>query len=81
MLGSVAVAGAAKVGQGFATLPLFGFALSLPLLIALAFGPAQRVLERLAGYSRRAPLVIGLLFVMLGAWSIYFGVVARWAKV
>lgn len=79
VLGSAAVAGAAKVAQGFFVLALFGFALSLPLLVALAFGPTQRMLERLAGYSRRVPVVIGLLFIAIGAWSIYFGVSAPWA--
>jgi cytochrome c-type biogenesis protein len=80
-LGSAAVAGAAKIGQAFAMLALFGLGLSLPVFVALAFGPTERALERLADYSRRAPLIIGLLFVVLGAWSIYFGVAARWAKV
>jgi cytochrome c-type biogenesis protein len=80
ILGSAAVAGAAKVGQGFAMLALFGLGLSLPLLVALAFGRAQRTLEWLLGYSRRAPIVIGVLFILLGAWSIYFGVSAPWAR-
>jgi cytochrome c-type biogenesis protein len=80
VLGSAAVAGAAKAWQGFFMLALFGFALSLPLLLALAFGPAQRTLEWLLGYSRRAPIVIGALFILLGAWSIYFGVSAPWAR-
>lgn len=80
VLGSAAVAGASKVGQGFAMLALFGLGLSLPLLVALAFGPAQRILEWLLGYSRRAPIVIGALFILLGAWSIYFGVSAPWVR-
>jgi cytochrome c-type biogenesis protein len=81
VLGSAAVAGAAKVGQGFAMLAIFGIGLSLPLLIALAFGRAQAVLEWLLGYSRRVPVIVGFLFVILGVWSIYFGIVAPWAKV
>ena len=58
VLGAAAVAGAAAVGQGFWMLALFGVALSLPLLVALAFGPAQRVVERLGQYSigLRSPL-------------------------
>jgi hypothetical protein len=69
VLGAAAVGGAAKIGQGFWMLALFGFALSLPLLVAVAFGPAQRIVERLGHYSKRAPLAIGALFVALGAWS------------
>lgn len=77
VLGAAAVGGAAKVGQGFWMLALFGLALSLPLLVAVAFGPAQRIVERLGQYSNRAPLAIGALFVALGAWSIWFGLTVR----
>ena len=77
VLGSAAVAGAAKVGQGFLMLALFGFALSLPLLVAIAFGPAQRIVERLGRYSAKAPVAIGILFIALGAWSIWFGLTVR----
>ena len=80
VLGSAAVAGAAQVWQGFFMLALFGLALSLPLLVALAFGSAQRLLERLARYSERVPVVIGLLFIVLGAWSIYSGWSAPWTR-
>lgn len=80
ILGSAAVVGAAKVGQGFVMLALFGIGLSLPLLLALAFGPAQRFLESLMAYSRRVPVIVGVLFVVIGIWSIYFGVVATWAS-
>lgn len=80
VLSSAAVAGAASVGKGFAMLALFGLGLSLPLLVALAFGRAQRALEWLLGYSRRAPIMIGGLFLLLGAWSIYFGVSASWVR-
>ncbi|MEO8186240.1 MAG: cytochrome c biogenesis protein CcdA [Burkholderiaceae bacterium] len=80
VLGSTAVIGAAQVWQGFFMLALFGLALSSPLLAALAFGSAQRLLERLAGYSERVPVVIGLLFIVLGAWSIYYGWAAPWTR-
>ena len=61
-------------------LAVFGIGLSLPLLVALAFGPVQRVLQRLLDYSRRVPILIGILFVLLGAVSIYSGVTAQWAE-
>lgn len=76
VLGSAAVAGAASVGKGFFMLALFGFGLSLPLLIALAFAPGQRLVEWLGRYSLRVPVVIGALLVLLGAWSIWLGIVA-----
>lgn len=77
VLGSAAVASASKVGQGFFMLALFGVGLSLPLLIALAFGPAQRVMEKLGRYSARVPFIIGSLFTAIGAWSIWFGLTVR----
>jgi cytochrome c-type biogenesis protein len=76
VLGSAAVGGPARVAQGFATLALFGVALSLPLTLALLWAPARRALDRLAALSGRVPVVLGLLLAGLGAWSIYLGSVA-----
>lgn len=58
---------------GFVSLALFGVALSLPLVVAVLFERARRLLDWLAGLSRRIPLWTGALFVLLGAWSIWFG--------
>lgn len=77
VFGSAAVGGAAQAVQGFAVLALFGLALSLPLTLALLWAPARRVLDRLAALSDRVPVVIGVLLVALGAWSIYLGLFAR----
>jgi cytochrome c-type biogenesis protein len=76
LLGAAAAGGArgASAAQGFLALALFGFALSLPLLAAVLFEPARRALDWLAGLSRRLPVWTGLLLVVLGAWSIWFGV-------
>ena len=60
--------------HGFVSLALFGFALSLPLVVAVLFARARRALDWLAGLSRRLPFWTGLLFVLLGVWSIWFGV-------
>jgi cytochrome c-type biogenesis protein len=81
LLGSAAVASAASVWRGFLMLALFGLGLSAPLLVALAVGPAQQLIERLASYSRRVPTTIGILFIAIGSWSIWFGIVARWARI
>jgi cytochrome c-type biogenesis protein len=74
LLGATAAGGAAgaTLATGFAALALFGLALSLPLLLAVPFGPARRALDRLAGLSERIPFWTGLLFVVLGVWSIWF---------
>ncbi len=73
ILGSAAVGGAAQIVEGFASLAIFGLALSLPLALALLWGPARRALDRLATLSARVPVLIGVVFLVLGAWSIYFG--------
>jgi cytochrome c-type biogenesis protein len=66
-------AGGATLAQGFASLALFGFALSLPLVVAVLFAPARRALDWIAALSRRIPFWTGVLFVALGLFSIWFG--------
>jgi cytochrome c-type biogenesis protein len=39
----------------------------------LLWAPARRAIDRMAALSGRVPVAIGLLFVALGAWSVYFG--------
>ncbi len=77
VLGSAAVGGAGSLGQaaakGFVSLAVFGFALSLPLALAILWAPARHALDRAATFSVRAPILIGLLLIVLGLWSIYFG--------
>jgi cytochrome c-type biogenesis protein len=80
LLGSATVAGGASATQGFMMLMIFGLALSLPLVVVLAFGPARHALEKLGAYSHRVPAIIGVLFVALGAWSIHFGWAAPWTR-
>jgi len=55
-------------------LAVFGLALSLPLVLALLWEPGRRMLDRLSGLSRRVPTVLGLLFVVLGVWTIHLAV-------
>lgn len=76
LLGMAAAGGSATdptLARGFASLALFGLALSLPILLATLFPRAQLVLDRLAALSRRAPLWTGAVLLALGAWSIWFG--------
>lgn len=76
LLGMAAAGGVAggTLAAGFVSLGLFGFALSLPLVLAVLFEPARRMLDWLAGLSRRLPFWTGLLLIALGLWSIGFGV-------
>jgi cytochrome c-type biogenesis protein len=75
LLGAAAAGGAsgATLASGFASLGLFGLAMSLPLVVAVLFAPARRTLDWLAGLSRRLPFWTGLLLVVLGAWSVRTG--------
>jgi len=59
--------------SGFVSLGLFGLALALPLVLAVSFEPAGRALDRLAALSVRLPKWTGAVFLLLGLWSIYFG--------
>jgi cytochrome c-type biogenesis protein len=75
LFGAAAAGGAsgATFAMGFVSLALFGLALSLPLVVAALFAPARRALDWLAGLSRRVPLWTGVLLIVLGVWSIGFG--------
>lgn len=75
LLAAAAAGGAsgANLAQGFASLALFGFALSLPLVAAVLFEPARRALDWIAALSRRIPVWTGVLFIALGLFSIWFG--------
>jgi len=72
LLGAAAAEGATggTLASGFVSLAIFGFGLSLPLVLAVLFEPARRALDWLAGLSRRMPFWTGLLLIVLGVWSI-----------
>lgn len=74
LLGSAAVAGTARASLigGFVSLGLFGFALSLPLVLAVFFAPARKMLDALAALSTRLPRWTGVLLLALGLWSVWF---------
>lgn len=79
LLGAVAASGASGLAfaAGFTSLALFGLALSMPLVLAVLFEPVRRLLDRLAGLSRRIPFWTGLLLLVLGLWSIRFALMAE----
>jgi cytochrome c-type biogenesis protein len=73
VLGGTAVAGPEAVARGFVSLAVFGLALSLPLVLAVLWPAARRALDRASAASARVPVLIGLLLVGLGLWSVWFG--------
>jgi cytochrome c-type biogenesis protein len=80
LLGAAAAQGAtgATLASGFVSLAVFGFGLSLPLVLAVLFEPARRALDWMAGLSRRIPFWTGVLLIVLGAWSIGLALFATW---
>lgn len=76
ILGTAAAGGAAgtmHAAHGFVSLAVFGLALSLPLTLAILWGPAARVLDWFATLSNRVPVIVGVILIALGALSIYQG--------
>lgn len=75
LLGAAAATGAsgATYAAGFTSLAVFGLALSAPLVAAVFFAWARRLLDSLAHQAGRFPLWTGVLLIALGAWSIRFG--------
>lgn len=69
--------GAASVTRGFIAMAVFGLALSLPLVLVVFSQKARSWLDRAAALSDRLPFWTGVVFVLLGAWSIYFGVTVQ----
>jgi cytochrome c-type biogenesis protein len=66
--------GAGSVLQGFWVMAVFGLALSLPLIIAVASTRLRAFLQRLATFARQAPIWIGATLILLGVWTIYLAV-------
>lgn len=79
LLGVAATRGAGTThsDQGFWSLMVFGLALSLPLLMALSWSPAARLLDRFIGLSARAPRWTGWVLLGLGFWSVSFGLLSH----
>lgn len=77
----MAVAGG-SAARGFAMMAVFALALSLPLLPLSLVPGLARSLDRLAGWMRPRRAFVGVVFVALGIWSVWFGLFvdpADWA--
>ena len=75
LLGAAAATGAsgATLSAGFVSLAVFGFALSAPLVAAVFFARARRAIDALAHLAGSFPKWSGVVLILLGAWSVYFG--------
>jgi cytochrome c-type biogenesis protein len=77
ILGTVALEGpnlGDPIVAGFVTLAVFGLALSAPLAILIVWPRAAGQVDELFGMAAKARMVIGSVLLLLGLWSIYFGV-------
>ena len=77
LLGTAAVSQASSATRGFVMLGLFGLALSLPIAVAACSERGRALFQRIATCSREAPRIIGIVFIVLGVWSIRFALVAE----
>jgi cytochrome c-type biogenesis protein len=75
LLGTAAASGAGggPVAGGFVSLAIFGLSLSLPLVVAVLVPPVRRGLDWLVGLSGRLPFWTSVVLIVLGVWSIGFG--------
>lgn len=58
---------------GFSMMFIFGLALSLPLILFAAVPALAAWLATLGHYLKGKTWILGLVFVLLGLWSIWFG--------
>lgn len=80
LLGLAATTG--TVVAGFAMMFLFGFFLSSPLIVFAAIPRLVLWLDRLGRKLKQRHWLIGIVFILLGAWSVWFGLYvdpANWA--
>lgn len=75
LAGSAAAPGTTLL-NGFISLAVFGFALSLPLVAIVLIPSARGLLDRLAALSGQFPVAAGVVLAGLGVWSIWFGLFA-----
>ena len=75
LVGATATSGASgmSIGKGFLSMALFGFSLSAPILAASYFAVGLSWLDRLSAMSKSVPRITGIILILLGIWSIRFG--------
>ena len=71
LIGTATISGSATTG--FLMMGIFALALSLPLLPLSIVPHLAQPLDRLADWLRPRRWVLGVIFVGLGIWSVWFG--------
>lgn len=71
LIGTATVSGSAQAG--FLMMAVFALGLSLPLVPMSVVPALSRPLDRLADWLRLRRWLLGVVFVGLGVWSVWFG--------
>jgi len=71
LIGTAALSGSQTTG--FVMMAVFALALSLPLLPLAMVPGLARPLDRLADWLRPRRWLLGAVFIILGIWSVWFG--------
>lgn len=82
LIGAATVSGSALTG--FLMMAVFALALSLPLVLLAVVPSLTRLLDRFVVWLRSRRWLLGALFVILGAWSVWFGLFVNpvdWSQV
>lgn len=72
---NIAVTDQPNLIQGFATMAVFGFALSTPLLAIFLVPRLQHLIMRFTALSDHISIWIGVVLIAVGTWSIYLAIV------
>lgn len=59
--------------SGFMMMAIFGLSLSLPLIVFAVIPKLTAWLETFSQKMKRMPRILGSVFVLLGIWSVWFG--------
>ena len=77
-------ASAGSIAMGFVAMALFGLSLSMPLVLFVLQPKLAVLVQKIDNDSSRTRWVLGAVFVVLGLWSIWFGIYvepADWAVI
>jgi cytochrome c-type biogenesis protein len=84
LFGLIAMAASSgAMALGFFTMAAFALALSAPLVLLVIWPAAMSLLARLTGFGVASRPIISLVFIILGGWSVWFGLFvdpADWAS-
>ena len=82
MIGLAASVG--TIAMGFVAMALFGLSLSVPLVLLVVQPRLATLIQKIGNDSPRTRWILGAVFIVLGVWSMWFGLFvdpADWAVI